>query len=162
MLEGTKLMSSQRTARAAREDKMNMFALEQASLDNRAAIRASTSGSRFTAQDRLYNSTFNDVLKYQLDIGSTADQATKIARAAAVAAAPYSVQSALSSDQVTTGGDEVYTIKKNSKGEQIVDPVVVQKIKEALKTTDKASVIASLQNKENTYFGVDVKLYGLE
>jgi hypothetical protein len=94
MLEGTKLMSSQRTARAAREDKMNMFALEQTSLDNRARIRASGSGSSYNAQDRLYNSTFKDILSFQLNSeGATVEEAVRIASEAASEVAPNSSQS---------------------------------------------------------------------
>jgi hypothetical protein len=156
MLEGTKLMSSQRTARAAREDKMNMFALEQTSLDNRARIRASGSGSSYNAQDRLYNSTFKDILSHQLDYGNgTVEEATKIARDAARDAAP-------NSSQANAGGDEEYTIKTNPKGVQIVDPKLAEIIKIAIKKYNKESVIASLKKKDSIYFGVDLKLYGLE
>jgi hypothetical protein len=45
---------------------------------------------------------------------------------------------------------------------QIVDPKLAEIIKIAIKKYNKESVIASLKKKDSIYFGVDLKLYGLE
>ena len=96
-----------------------------------------------------------DILKSQLDGGATVKEATRIARASAREMAP-------NSSQGNAGGDEEYTIKTNSEGVQIVDPELAEIIKTAIKKYNKESVIASLKKKDSIYFGVDLKLYGLE
>jgi len=121
------LMSSQRTARAAREDKMNMFALEQASLDNRAAIRARTSGSSFTAVDRLYNEIFTKTFDTLIEYGSvdpktgrerTLEEKRAIAASVATAGAPDATQVKVSDSVVTEepkvfNGNEPLNLTKN-------------------------------------------------